>query len=141
LERNLAWVKTGNLTKNIITEADIDERITELALKKTSLKKIPRGTILMAMYGQGKTRGQVSILGVDATINQACAAILLKDGVSRDYIFQQLKYRYNEIRSISNAEVNKIFSADLIRSIRIPLYSLSVQKLDIKGLAILGCCH
>ena len=50
-------------------------KITEYALKNTSLTLYPAHTLIVAMYGQGKTRGQVSELLIDATVNQACAVL------------------------------------------------------------------
>jgi type I restriction enzyme S subunit len=118
---NIPWVKTAQIQNNVITAADIDEWITAEGLSESSARMIPRGTILMAMYGQGKTRAQVAILDIDAAINQACAAILLKCGVDRDYVFQQLLYRYNSIRALSNTGSQENLNADLIREIAFPL--------------------
>lgn len=82
----------------------------------------------MAMYGQGKTRGQVAILGLDAAINQACAAIQLKPEVDRDYVYQQLRFRYEAIRALSNIGGQENLNADLIREIAFPLPELNEQK-------------
>jgi type I restriction enzyme, S subunit len=123
----IPWVKTGNLVRTIIIDSDIDERITREALAKSAMKILPAGTIIMAMYGQGKTRGHVSILGVDAAINQACAAFLLKDRILRDFLFQQLKYRYHEIRNLSNTGSQKNLTAGIIRGLKIPLPSKQQQ--------------
>ncbi|GAB4364081.1 MAG: hypothetical protein Kow0060_21060 [Methylohalobius crimeensis] len=83
---NIPWIKTAQIQNGLITEKDVEEWITEEGLKHSSAKMVPKGTILMAMYGQGKTRGQVAILGIPATINQACAAIQLKETANRDYV-------------------------------------------------------
>lgn len=125
---DIPWVKTAQIQNKVITGADIDEWITAKGLSESSAKMIPRGTILMAMYGQGKTRGQVAVLGIDAAINQACAAILLKDGVDRDYVFQQLLYRYNAIRALSNMGSQENLNADLIREIAFPIPLLDDQR-------------
>ena len=53
-----------------------EELITNEGLKNSSAKLFPVGTLLMAMYGQGKTRGKVAILGIEASTNQACGAII-----------------------------------------------------------------
>ena len=82
----------------------------------------------MAMVGQGKTRGQVAVLDIDAAINQNCAAIILKEGVDRDYVYQQLRFRYEEIRNASNSSGQQNLNASLIRSLRIPLPSYADQK-------------
>jgi type I restriction enzyme S subunit len=125
---DIPWVKTAQIQNKVITGADIDEWITAKGLSESSAKMIPRGTILMAMYGQGKTRGQVAVLGIDAAINQACAAILLKDGVDRDYVFQQLRYRYDAIRALSNMGSQENLNADLIREIAFPIPLLDDQR-------------
>lgn len=124
---NIPWVKTAQIQNCIITGDDVDEWISEEGLKHSSAKMVPKGTILMAMYGQGKTRGQVAILDLDATINQACAAIELGKSANRDFVFQQLLFRYNSIRALSNTGSQENLSAGLIREIEFPLLSLPEQ--------------
>ncbi len=125
---NIPWVKTAQIQNCAINEQDVDEWITKEGLLESSAKMIPAGTILMAMYGQGKTRGQVSILNFDATINQACAAIELKKGVDRDYIYQFLLASYSRIRALSNTGGQENLSAGLIKEIPLTLPPLSEQK-------------
>lgn len=125
---NIPWVKTTQIQNCVITEKDVDEWITPEGMKKSSAKMVPRGTILMAMYGQGKTRGQVAVLGIDATINQACAAIIVKDSADSNYIYQQLLYRYSSIRNLSNTGSQENLNSALIKSISFPLPDLMIQK-------------
>lgn len=125
---NVPWVKTTLVQNCVIKLADIDEYITEEAVRRSSAKLIPAGSILMAMVGQGKTRGQVAVLSVDAAINQNCAAIILKDGADQNYVFQQLLFRYKEIRNASNSSGQQNLNVALIRSIRIPLPEHNAQK-------------
>ena len=82
----------------------------------------------MAMVGQGKTRGQVAVLDIASAINQNCAAIILKDGADRNYVYQQLRFRYEEIRNASNSSGQQNLNAAIIRSLRIPLPSYAAQK-------------
>jgi len=116
---DIPWVKTGAIDYCWIREAD--EWITKEGLENSAARIVPKGTILMAMYGQGKTRGQVAILGVDAAINQACAALLLGEGCDRDYVYQQLVFRYVGIRSMSNTGSQENLNSELIRGIAFPL--------------------
>lgn len=125
---DIPWVKTTQVQNCVIKTADIDERITEEGSRRSSAKMIPAGSILMAMVGQGKTRGQVAVLDIAAAINQNCAAIILKDGVDRNYVYQQLRFRYEEIRNASNSSGQQNLNANLIRSLRIPLPSYAAQK-------------
>jgi type I restriction enzyme, S subunit len=124
---NIPWVKTAQIQNGVISEDRIDEWITEKGLKHSSAKMVPKGTIIMAMYGQGKTRGQVAILGLDAAVNQACAAIELGKESNRDFVFQQLLFCYNAIRSLSNTGGQENLNSGLIREIEILLPSLSEQ--------------
>lgn len=116
---NIPWVTTAEVQfKTII---DTAEKITVDGLNNSSAKLFPRNTILMAMYGQGKTRGQVAKLGIEATTNQACAAILLKEGYEVDYYYQFLISQYEHIREISNSGGQKNLSATIVKSIEVPV--------------------
>lgn len=70
----IPWVKTTELKNNRLTH--VEEFITELGLEESSAKLVPSDTVLVAMYGQGKTRGMTGYLEIEATTNQACACIL-----------------------------------------------------------------
>ncbi len=69
----IPWVKTTDLTNGIII--DTEEKITDLAFQKTSLRKYPEWTILVAMYGWFNQIWRTGILGIEATTNQALSAI------------------------------------------------------------------
>ena len=69
------WVKTTDLNNSVIERTE--EKITEKALKETSLKLYPKETILVAMYGGFNQIGRTGILGIEATINQALSAIIV----------------------------------------------------------------
>lgn len=122
----IPWVTTAEVHSNQIL--DTREKITEEGLKGSSAKVFPKGTILMAMYGQGKTRGQVAQLGIDASTNQACAAILLKEAADSDFLFQNLQSRYLHIRALSNSGGQDNLSAKLVKSIKVQLPPLPEQK-------------
>lgn len=114
---SIPWVKTGEIQFNLIR--DTEEKITARALKESSAKMVPSGSLLMAMYGQGKTRGQVALLGIEAAINQACAAITPHDFSDSRYLFQYLAANYHNVRRLSNSGSQENLNAELIREIRI----------------------
>ncbi len=87
----IPWVTTSLVDFNLITHTD--ETISDEGLKNSAAKMFPKGTILMALYGQGKTRGKVAMLGIEATTNQACAAILPTNGVDQTFAFLNLAGR------------------------------------------------
>ncbi len=116
---DIPWVTTGEIQFNTIT--DTVEKITADGLKNSSAKLFPPGTLLMAMYGQGKTRGQVAKLGIEAATNQACAAMRLSPDCDLDYIYQCLASHYEAIRELGNAGAQQNLSAALVKSIGLPL--------------------
>ena len=115
---DIPWVTTTLINGKLIEHAN--EFITHKGLEGSSAKWCRTGTILMAMYGQGKTRGKVAVLGFDTTINQACAAIELKESITSNYVFHTLKSMYEEIRELSNSGGQENLSSGIIKNIRIP---------------------
>ena len=113
---DVPWVTTSLVDFGVITSAE--EFITAQGLKSSSAKLFPEGTVLMAMYGQGKTRGKVALLGVKAATNQACAAILPRKDIDPYFVFLNLAGRYEEIREMSNSGGQENLSQGLIREIR-----------------------
>lgn len=109
---NIPWVKTTELHNNQIT--DVEEYITEDGLSNSSAKIVPAGTILLAMYGQGKTRGMTAYLGIEACTNQACACILPSNLINQKFLWQYLILSYDNLRGMAkggnqlNLNVNMI---------------------------------
>ncbi len=122
---DIPWVKTGEIAYKPIMSAE--EKITELGLKNSSARLFPKGTLLMAMYGQGVTRGRVAILGIDATINQACAAITPNGDVMTDFLYHLFVFRYEAIRNLGHGANQKNLSGRLVKIIPCPLPPLPEQ--------------
>ncbi|HEH9400745.1 TPA: restriction endonuclease subunit S [Aeromonas sobria] len=123
---NIPWVTTAEVKFNIIE--DTAEKITEEGLANSSAKLFPVDTILIAMYGQGKTRGQVAKLGIEASTNQACAAIILKAGYRVDYYYQFLISQYDNIREMANSGGQENLSGGIVKSIKVPVPPLPEQN-------------
>lgn len=113
---DIPWVTTSLVDFNVIVSAE--EFLTAEGLKNSSAKLFPKGTVLMAMYGQGKTRGKVALLNIKAATNQACAAILPRKEVDPYFVFLNLAGRYEEIREMSNSGGQENLSQGLIREIQ-----------------------
>ena len=94
----IPWVKTTELQNNLIKK--VDEYITKKGLNSSSAKLVPPGTVLIAMYGQGKTRGMTAFLKIQASTNQACACILPTKSkeLSQRFIWYFLIMNYENIR-------------------------------------------
>lgn len=123
---DVPWVTTGEIQFNTITDAA--EKITVAGLKNSSAKLFPPGTLLMAMYGQGKTRGQVAKLGIEAATNQACAAILFHDGYDADFYFHFLASHYEAIRELGNAGTQQNLSGGILKGVTVPVAPLDEQR-------------
>ena len=123
----LNWVKTTEIHGNYISETE--EKITQKALEDTNCKMYPSNTILIAMYGQGKTRGQVARLSAPAATNQACAAILPKPEIcNTDFLFEFFLLSYERIRNMARGGTQSNLNLSLVKSIEIPLPPLSLQR-------------
>lgn len=120
----IPWLKTGDLNDGDII--DTSEYITELALKNTSVRLNPVGSVLMAMYGA--TIGKIGILKIDATTNQACCACIPYNGIFNKYLFYfLLSYRKDFIKmGAGGAQPN--ISKEKIVNTTIPLPPLAEQK-------------
>lgn len=125
----IPWIKTGELRDMPITDAE--ERVTERALSETSLRLLPSGTLLIAMYGQGQTRGRTGLLQVAATTNQACFAILPAPHVFEPRFLQfWFQANYSMLRELSEGRGGNQpnLNGVLLRSLKVPLPSLIEQQ-------------
>jgi type I restriction enzyme S subunit len=113
---DIPWITTSAVDSQVIISAE--EFLTSEGLRHSSAKLFPKGTVLLAMYGQGKTRGQVALLGIEAATNQACAAILPRKDIDPYFVFLNLAGRYDEIRGMSNSGGQDNLSQGLVREIR-----------------------
>jgi type I restriction enzyme S subunit len=114
----IPWVKTTEVNYGVITSTE--EHITEAGLQGSAAKWLEAGTLLIAMYGQGVTRGRVAILGIDATCNQACAALRpLDECVQPIFLFHFLSWRYDEIRQLAHGGQQQNLNLDIVRDLPI----------------------
>ena len=128
LNGTVPWVNSSLTSKRYIERTDT--YITEYALKNTSLTIYPVHTIVVAMYGQGKTRGQTSELLIPATINQACAALdnILYFQEMVDYVYYYFQYNYDVLRKKAEGTSQPNLNLQKIKETYIPLPPLAEQK-------------
>jgi len=118
LHGTIPWVKTTEIDYGVIL--DTEEHISQSGLAASAAKLLPVGTILLAMYGQGATRGRVAILGTEAACNQACAAIRPMDSVlGSKYLYHFLVYRYEQIRQLAHGGQQQNLNLEIVRSIQV----------------------
>lgn len=120
------WIKTGEIKWNRISDAE--EYITELGVENSSTKWLPKNSVLVAMYGQGLTRGRAAILDIEATCNQAVCALLPCNYILPEYLFYYFMEGYNRFRSVAKGGNQENLSATVISSFPLPLPPLEEQK-------------
>lgn len=124
---SIPWVTSGSLNNEFVDSAD--SFVTDLALKETNLKLLPKHTLLVAMYGEGKTRGKCSELLIEATTNQAIAGIVLNEKypISRKFLKFYMFKNYADIRRQSSGGVQPNLNLSLVGNIIFPLPCLAEQ--------------
>jgi type I restriction enzyme S subunit len=92
----IPWLPTGKVNDRIIKHSETF--ITQKAVDEKSISLLPIDSIVIAMIGQGKTRGKSAILKIEAWINQNFAFLKLNDSISPKFLFFQLEGNYGRIR-------------------------------------------
>ena len=124
---DIPWIKTGELVDSDIFEAE--EHITEDGMKNSSAKLFPPETILIALYGQGQTRGRTARLMIEATTNQACCAILPTPEILESRFTQYWQRSlYYEMREKSHGGAQPNWNGGMIKNIVIAVPPLEEQR-------------
>lgn len=124
----IPWLVSGDIHKFEIY--DCEKRITEGGLKNSNARYLPENSVLIALNGQGKTRGTVAMLRMKATCNQSLVAI---SPVSRnislpEYVFWILHSMYEGIRSLTGDNERSGLSITILKNLHVPLPPLEVQQ-------------
>lgn len=134
------WIKTGELQNKEIY--DSEEKITEKGLLESSAKLFKENTILIAMYGQGKTRGMTGLLKINSSTNQACAGITVtSDKINFNFLWKFLIGAYDGLRQLAVGSGQPNLNLNLINNFKVTLPSIEeqidiVNYLNFKGSAI-----
>lgn len=123
----IPWITSGDLHQGLITKPT--HFVTQRALDETSLKIVPAGSLLVAMYGEGKTRGTAAELGLDATTNQACAAITLHESDLRAWVRLILDANYTGLRRLAAGGVQPNLNLSLIKAIEVPVPTADTRRM------------
>lgn len=98
-----------------------DEWITPTAIENSNCRIFPPGTLLVAMYGEGKTRGQITELSIAATCNQACAALQIADIEIREWVKRWFGSFYLQLRAQAAGGVQPNLNLEIIKNLSIPI--------------------
>jgi type I restriction enzyme S subunit len=122
----IPWVKTTEVTGTVISATE--EHLTEAGIKASRCKLYPKNSLVIALYGQGKTRGQTALLGIDACTNQACAVLKPNERYDSQFVLSVLQLSYSVIRRMSRGGTQENLNLNLIKKFEIPLPPLALQQ-------------
>ena len=124
---NIPWMSSGEVNKRIIRSTD--RCITQRGFDSCSTKMIPAGAVVVALAGQGKTRGTVARTRIELCTNQSLCAIISDANVDSDFLFHYLVSQYNNLRSVSSGDGTRGgLNLKMIREYRVPVPPLEVQR-------------
>ena len=122
----IPWVSSGEVANGVIRHTR--EQITDSGFNNSSVRLLPRGSVLMAMIGEGKTRGQSAILDIDACINQNIAGVVPVDGIlASKYLWFWFRREYENTRTKGNGSGPKALNCERVRELEINLPPLPEQ--------------
>ncbi|KJF90423.1 restriction endonuclease subunit S [Photobacterium leiognathi] len=113
------WLNSGSVNQRLIIKPST--YITDQAYKNSSAKWIPKDSLVVALAGQGKTKGMVAQLGIDSTCNQSMAAIVPNQLEYARYLFWWLKSNYQNIRNMAGGDLRDGLNLEHLGSIQCPL--------------------
>lgn len=122
----IPWMSSGEVNKKRVHYTK--EFITELGLKHSNTSLLPKNTIMMALNGQGKTRGMVALLEIESTCNQSLAGIITNKLVNPYYVYYYLESLYEKIRAITGDGARNGLNLALIREIKVGIPPLKEQE-------------
>ena len=122
---SIPWMASGEVCQRRVTNTA--EKITRKGLENSNAKMFPTGTIMLAMNGQGATRGKTCVLGIEATCNQSLAAIRSGNCSNSGFVFHVLDSAYERLRSLTG-DGRSGLNLGLIRSFRFTLPPLPEQR-------------
>ena len=127
---DIKWLVSGDINQGEIF--DCEGRITEAGKKNSNAKLLPINSVMIALNGQGKTRGTVALLRTQATCNQSMVCISPKpsSGLLPEFLYANLHGRYEEIRRMTSDDDKdrRGLNMGLVRSIKIPIAPLAEQQ-------------
>ncbi|GEB95947.1 hypothetical protein GCM10009724_21860 [Microbacterium lacticum] len=123
----IRWMSSGEIHKKRITE--VDGRITDDGLRESAAQLLPVGTVLMALAGQGKTRGTVAVSEVELATNQSIAGILPSGTHDPEFLYYNLDTRYDELRGESAGDGGRGgLNLTIIKKLRVLMPGIEEQR-------------
>lgn len=122
--QEIPWINSGEVRNGEIYQAN--KYISRIGLEKSSAKIVPANSVLVAMYGA--TAGQVGLLKIEASTNQAICSILPNERFNPKFLYYVLSSKTNDLIEMSVGGAQPNISQGIIKNIEIPLPPLDVQE-------------
>ena len=115
----IPWLSSGKVNDYIVEEPS--ELITQKAFRECSLSLVPRGSVIIGMIGQGRTRGMSAFLNIDTCVNQNLAAIVPNRGIRGRFLHQVMMSLYQHIRNYGRGGNQEALNSEIVSSLKVPL--------------------
>ncbi|WP_454724613.1 restriction endonuclease subunit S [Delftia acidovorans] len=123
----IPWIKTGEVKQGFIQNAA--EHITELGLENSSAKLIPANSLIVAMYGDGDTAGNVAVNRIPVTTNQACCNFVVDEQRAHYlFLYYYLKANYQNLVNLKLGGSQQNLNASTLKRFPVPDIELAVQR-------------
>jgi type I restriction enzyme S subunit len=133
----IPWVKTTEVNGESIWNTE--EKLSEEGFRAIRGKLHPVDSIIVAMYGQGQTRGRCGLLKVPSSCNQACGVIHPSKAFDTRFMFHQLRLAYEQLRAMGRGGNQENLNLQLLGSFEILLPSLTHQQLFAEQIETVEC--
>jgi type I restriction enzyme S subunit len=122
----IPWLSSGKVNDGVVETSS--ELVTERAIDECSISLVPRGSVILGLVGQGKTRGMSALLAIDACINQNLAALVPHCGLDGRFLHFLLAALYKQIRELGRGGNQEALNCDLVARLRLPIPPLHEQE-------------
>lgn len=122
----IPWMSSGEVNYGEVFATE--KKITQLGYDKSSTKLVPPNTVVIALAGQGKTRGTVAITRIELCTNQSLCSIVTNDTLNSDYLYHYLHSKYQDLRQISSGDGTRGgLNLKMIANYVVPVPPLAIQ--------------
>lgn len=125
-EGTIPWINSGEVNQGLITKPSA--YITDEAYRNSSAKWVPKGSLVMALAGQGKTKAMVAQVAIDTTCNQSMAAIVPDKRVDARFLLWWLDAQYTTIRNLAGGEQRDGLNLDILGALPVALVAVEDQR-------------
>ena len=127
----IPWMSSGEVNYGNVHHTE--KKITQLGFDNSSTKMVPPNTVVVALAGQGKTRGSVAITRISLCTNQSLCSIVAKEEINSNYLYYFLKTQYKQLRSVSSGDGTRGgLNLKMIKDYEVPVPSLEEQERIVK---------